>query len=75
MTSFFLGNDTTEVSAEGNTFLVTSNFEFQGDSSVVGAFSGKAIGQDSYVRSGESWLISNETLNFTSYQEQFAVVT
>jgi len=69
-TSLVLGNETYHVAAVGGIYVVNSDFGFQGYGSETGKFNGTISGQDSYVRVGNTWLISNETLDFISFYEQ-----
>jgi hypothetical protein len=71
VTYIFLSNVSQSIGTEGNRWVVSSTFNFTGNSSVIGAFEGTVTAQDSYVKIGNTWLISSETWNFSRYVTSF----
>ncbi len=69
--SFLVSNETQTIGAEGNNWVVNSTFNFIGNSTIVGIFGGRVAAQDSYVSSGQTWSIAQETWNFLSYDSSF----
>jgi putative pyrroloquinoline-quinone binding quinoprotein len=73
-TALAVGNVTqTILAASDDSAVVNSSFTFLGSSSLEGNFSGSVSAMDYYVFSAASgsWLISQETWNFLSYNVQF----
>ncbi|MDA4116587.1 MAG: hypothetical protein OK442_08545 [Thaumarchaeota archaeon] len=66
-----ISNETQAIEPQGNRWVVSSFFDFAGNSSIVGGFEGTVVAQDSYAQVGNAWLIAMETWNFLNYTEQF----
>ncbi len=64
-----VSNETQTIGAKGSHWVVSSTFHFAGDSNSVGTFKGTIAARESYVRVGNTWLISNEVWDFTYYEE------
>jgi hypothetical protein len=66
-----LSNLSQMIGSKGNHWMVNSTFSLHGTGSVVGNFNATIAAQDSYIRAGETWLISHETWNFLSFNVQY----
>jgi len=73
-TALTIGNVTRTIQiASGGSAVVNSSFTFLGESTILGNFSGSVSAIDSYVYSAASgsWLVSQETWNFRSFNVQY----
>lgn len=69
--SLLVSNETQTIGTEGKNWVVNSTFNFVGNSTFVGIFSGRIAAQDSYISNGQTWSIAQETWNFLSYDSSF----
>jgi len=66
-----ISNVTQTIQPEGSYWVVISTFDFAGYAPVAGKIHGEVAAHDSFVHTGNAWLIAGETWNFLECDVSF----